>query len=112
VKKKVYCQKCAYFLLIKGTGTLALCTAKSKFASGPVRQQLNVIGVTFCVKRNRFNNCKLFVKKISKLLSVKDRLVKSWLRRSLNASKATLKDYSEAQEIGEKERGGAIIEKE
>ncbi len=89
-QKPVYCQKCAYLLLIKQTKVLPLCVAKAVFTGTAIRAKTDVTGWTFAEKQNKDNNCPFF----SRIGTLRSRQIKQWLREDLHAKKAKLKDYS------------------
>jgi len=96
-KKEMYCRKCMYLLLLKRQNVLPLCVATARFLGGPLREKMNVRGMVPAEKRNRKNNCLYFRLKIFEYKRVKE--LKEWVRRNLNAEKATLKEYPvEAEE--------------
>lgn len=96
--KEVFCQKCAYLLLIKTKkGALPLCVGTAKFVGGPIRERIDIRGIVSAVQRNFANDCeyykyKLFTTKLTEEL-------KAWARRSINGEEARVEDYSIEDEI-------------
>ena len=83
-------------MLIKRKKVLPLCVALAKFKSGPLRERINVSGVTNPFILNKNGLCKYYRPKIFYSQYIRD--IKNWIKESINAQDADIKEISFEEE--------------
>lgn len=74
--KKVYCKDCAFRYIIQAGGeTHPMCLATARFESGPVRDDVDMVGVVSAIRRNLENDCEYH----SRIGNLRLRRIKKWI---------------------------------